>query len=377
MTIPTYSDLYTSVQTDLRKRLGITSIFGKVILNIFAAVQAAKLKIYYLGVGFVYKNIFPDQADPSSKGGSLERFGYVRLGRYPYAATAGEYKASITGEIGATIAPNTTFKSLDTSTNPDKLFILDSAYTFTSTSGIIDLRALDLGTDAALEVGDQLQVTAPIANVDSFATITSVDVTATEAEDIEEYRQEVIDSFRNEPQGGARIDYREWSNGVPGIRQVYPYVTVATEVDLYIEANPDDSTDGHGTPSASLMDDVQDAIEPSKIPLGVSVINYAAVAPAPVDVEIADLSDDSYLTAIESAIESFLFNVRPFVDGADDVIDINKGKLYAADIYGIVRDVLGRNATFTSLVVEVNSVSIQSYEFTVNVIPYINSVTSV
>lgn len=377
MTIPTYSDLYTQVQTDLRKRLGITSIFGKVIINIFAAVQAAKLKIYYLAVGFVYKNIFPDQADPESKGGSLERFGYVRLGRYPYAAVAGEYKASITGEVGATIAPNTTFKSLDTSTNPDKLFILDSVYTFTSTSGIIDLRALDLGTDAALEIGDQLQVTAPIANVDSFATITSVEVTPTEAEDIEEYRQETIDSFRNEPQGGARVDYRGWSNGVPGIRQVYPFVTVPTEVDLYIEANPEDSTDDHGTPSASLMNDVQDAIEPSKIPLGVSVINYMAVVPAPVDVEITGLSDVSYLTAIESAIESFLFDIRPYVAGADDLVDINKDKLYASDIYGIVRDVIGRNATFTSLIVEVNSIAIQLHQFNVNSIPYINSVTNV
>ena len=58
MTIPTLSELYVSVQTDLRNKLNITSVIGKVVINAFAIVQAAKLKIFYLRSALTYKNIF-------------------------------------------------------------------------------------------------------------------------------------------------------------------------------------------------------------------------------------------------------------------------------------------------------------------------------
>ena len=168
MTVPTFTELYNSILTDLRNRYQIRFIIGKVALNAFALVQAGKLKILYLTAAKIYKNIFVDTADPEVSGGSLERFGRVKLGREPFPATAGEYFINVTGDVAATIAAGTTFKSLDTSTSPDKIFVLDTLFTFTLTTGVIQIRALDLGSEARLEIGDQLQVTAPIANVESF-----------------------------------------------------------------------------------------------------------------------------------------------------------------------------------------------------------------
>jgi len=390
MTVPTYAQLYTSISTDLRNRLGIRFIVGKVVLSAFAAVQAAKLKLLYLLAAFVFKNIFVDTADPESVGGSLERFGRVKLGRDPFPATAGEYKLNVTGEIGATIGPNTTFKSLDDSTNPGKLYILDSAFTFTSTTGLIQVRALDPGSGARLEILDSLQVTAPIVNVDSFADVDSVEVTPTEGETIEEYRATTIQSYQLEPQGGAKTDYRIWAQDAAGVREVYPYVEDGEpcKIRLFVEANASDSTDGLGTPSQSILDDVEEVAEydpdttkpdneRGRRPMGTFEIYFVAIILNPVDVEITNLSDTSYLTTITNSITAYLLNIRPFIDGADNPNLAAKGKLYASDIVNIVRDVLGINATFDSVEMSVNSIVYQQFEFDLGNIPYTRNVTNI
>jgi len=390
MTIPTLSELYNSILTDLRNRLSIRFIVGKVVISAFAAVQAAKLKIIYLMGAYIFKNIFIDTAESETVGGSLERFGRVKLGREPFAASAGEYTLDVTGTIGATIAPNTTFKSGDSSTSPDKLFILDTLFTFTATTGTISIRSLDLGPDAKLEINDQLQVTAPIANVDSFGSIASVDVAPTEAESFEDYRNAVLQAYQFEPQGGAKTDYRLWAQDAAGVFNSFPYVTDGEpgKINLFIEATKADSTDGKGTPPQAILDAVEVVVEydpdttkpdseRGRRPMGTFEIYYLAITPIAVDVEILNLSDVSLLSTIESAIESFLLTVRPFVDGADNPNLRNKDKLYAADIVDIVRSITSTSATFDNVVMEVDSNILQLYQFTDGDIPFINSVTNV
>ena len=390
MAVPTYSELFTSIQSDLRNKLDIKTILGKVVLNVFAAVQAGKLKIFYLRSAFVQKNVFPDQADPESLGGTLERFGFVKLNRFPLPATAGVYTVEVNGDIGATIAPGTTYKSLDTSSNPDKLFVLDNSFTFTSTTGNIELRALDLGKEAELIVSDQLQVTQPIANVDSFGEVIAIVDEPLEAETADEYRQKVIAAYRTEPQGGAKSDYMLWSLDAQGVRRSYPYVKDGESgvIDLYVEANPADSIDGNGTPSAAILDDVEEVVEfdpdVSKLleergrrPMGTFQINFLPIVTLPVDVTITNLSDTSFLTSIADAIVAFLFDIRPFIDGADNPNNSQQDLLYESDIYGVVRGVLGSQATFESLTVKVDEVQISIYEFTDGDIPYLRILSAV
>jgi len=388
MTVPTINELFTSIQSDLRNKLNITNVFGRLVINAFALVQAAKLKIYYLRLSFIYKNILPDTADPEELEGTLQRYGRLKLGRDLLPAVAGIYTVQVTGSIGAVIPPLATFKSTDTSKSPDKLFICDSGLTLTGSTGSISLRALDLGITAKLEIGDELQVTQPIIDLDSFCEVTAIVTEPTNSEDIEEYRQRVIEAYQQESQGGAKTDFRIWAADVQTVRKVYPYVNAPGIIDLYVEANPADSTDGNGTPSAQTLLDVESVVEfdpdtskpvneRGRRPIGVFQINFLAVDPIPVDVEITDLSDNSYLTAIEDAVSAYLFNVRPFVDGADNPNNSQIDLLYKSDIYGIVRDVIGSNATFTSLTVEVDGIGVDIHEFTVDEIPYLNSVTNV
>jgi len=389
MTTPSLNDLYTSIKQDLKNKLGITSFVGKTVLNAISLVQAAKLKIYYLSLSFVYKNIFVDQAVSQDKGGSLERFGMIKLDRLPYPATAGEYKMSVTGTIGQTIPAGTTWKSMDTSTSPDHLFVLDADVTFTISPQAIDIRALDLGSSARLEVSDKLQVTAPLRYFDSYGTITSVEEIPAEAETFDDYKEKVIASYQTEPQGGSRTDFRLWSADAVTVRYVYPYVKsgYAGEINLYIEANAVDSTDGHGTPTTATITEVENVCnldpdtskpmnERGRMPMGVFAVHYLAITPLPVAVVVSGLSDTSYLTEIQSQIRTFLEDIRPFVDGADNPNNINKDKLYLTDIQGIVRDVIGFNATFTSVTMTVSGSPETVYRFENGDIPYVSSVTA-
>ncbi len=386
MTVPSFNDLYTSIKNDLRNRLDITSLVGKVVLLAFAAVQAAKQKIQYLALYNVYQNVFVDTADYDM----LRRYGEIKLGRLPYAAVAGEYAVEVTGDVGATIAPGTTYKSLDTSTSPDKMYILDTLFTFTATTGSIQIRALEGGTDSALEVGDELQLTAPVANVDSFAEVTSEVTAAVDEEDIEEYRINVIEAFRLEPQGGAKVDYMLWAQDAEGVRRVYPYVPSSDpgNIDLYVEAFPDDSVPaGTGVPPGAILSDVEDVVNQNpdtslpdyqrgRRPMGVFEIDYKAVTPLDVDIEITSATGLTNSSDIEAAVVSFLYEIRPYIDGADVAADRND-KLYKSDIYGIVKDLLQSGETFTSIDVTVSSVSIDIYTFEDGDIPYLNSLTVV
>lgn len=387
ITIPTFQQLYNSILADLQSQFGITiSTFGKVFLRAQAAVQAGKLKLFYLGLGNLQKNIFIDTAEPENLGGTLERFGRVKLGRNPFAAVSGQYVVTITGSIGAIIKAATTFKSDDTSSSPGYLFVLDADYTLVATTDTITLRALTPGIISKLIVADTLTVTSPIALVDSAATVASISVNPLDAETIEQYRSAALKSYRLEPQGGAATDYRLWSQDAQGVANTYPYAKsgAANEINLYVEATVADSTDGKGTPSSTLLTNVEsvvelnpdttlDILERGRRPLGVFQVHYLPVAIKEVSIIITGLVGRT--TAIETLIENALIaavnTIRPFVAAIDvlaeknDIIDTNK----------IIATIIAQQpgAIFTSVTLKIDTVTMSTYTFVDGNIPHINA----
>lgn len=383
MTIPTLGEIFESVKSDLRSKLNVSTLIGKSVLLAFAGVQAAKLKLIYTAVSQINKNIFVDTCDYDT----IKRYGMVKLNRLPNAAIAGEYNVVVTGSIGAIIERGTTFKSFDTSNNPDKLFVVDTQFTFASTTGTIPVRSLEAGVGALLNIGDTMQITSPLLNVDSVATVDSIITTPVEEEDIEEYRIKVIAAYRTEPQGGAKIDYMQWSSDAAGVRRVYPYVVSGSpgDIKIYVEATVGDSIDSKGTPPPSMLDDVVEVIELSpdttlpmesrgRRPMGVFGINIIPVVLADVDIVIVGLSPSVSLASIENAIVQYLYDIRPYIDGAD-IVSSQNDRIYEADIYRIVRDVLSPGETFTSLSMTIDGTPYSLYVFDNGIIPTLNSVT--
>ncbi len=387
--IPTLQELFNGIVTDLETQYGANiSLTGKSVLRAIAAVQAAKLKLFYLVIGNLQKNIFVDTADSESVGGTLERFGRVKLGREPFPAVAAKYVLQITGTVGGTVKAETTFKSDDTSLSPGMLFILDNEYILVSTTDYITVRALTPGEISKLNIADTLKATAPIAFVNSSAVVYSVAIEPLSAEDLESYRLAIINSYRLETQGGSATDYRLWAADAQGVRFVYPYAKngVSNEINLFVEATVADSTDGKGTPSASLLLDVEEVVELNpddtlpilergRRPLGVFEIHYLPVTIKEVDIIItgavgftAEIKA-ALLIALTDAINA----IRPFVSAADilinknDILDRNK-------IIGIIIQ-SNPGAIFTDVTFKIDSVSVLTNTFINGDIPHFNSLT--
>ena len=388
--IPTYIELYNDILSDLETQMQVSvPIFGKNFLRALAAVQAGKLWLYYKAIANVQKNIFIDTAEPESIGGTLERFGRVKLNRDPFSARAGEYVVTVTGSIGAVIPAQSTFKSDDTVINSGKLFILDSAYTLVATTDSITIRALEAGNDSKLNIGDTLTATAPIALVDSIVTVSAETIEPSAEENIEDYRDKALDAYRLEPQGGAATDYRLWSADAQGVKQSYPYAKtgVVNEINLFVEATIADSIDGKGTPSALLLTDVEEVVEfdpdttrptyeRGRRPLGV-IVNFLPVTVLNVDVTINGFV--GLTVDIQNAIELSLIDeinlVRPFV-AACDILDEKNDILDSNKIISIILNTRP-GSVFGAITLNVGGVPYNSYTFINGNIPYVNSINFV
>lgn len=388
--IPTLSELQAEILNDLEVQFGVNvPPFGKNFLRVLSLVQAGKLWLFYKALGLLQKNIFVDTAQPEAIGGTLERFGRVKLNRDPFPARAGLYDITVTGDIGAVIPAQTTFKSDDDSQNPGKLFILDAEHTLIATSDTIQVRALELGVDAQMDIGETMTATAPIINVDKQATVAVEVQEPSAAETIEDYRAKVLQAFRLEPQGGAPSDYRLWAADAQGVKQVYPYAKSSAywEVNLFVEATIADSLDGKGTPSPALLDDVEEVVdmdpdttlpdyERGRRPINV-VVNYLAVTPLDVNITIADFVDSTteIETAISTALTADIALVRPFIAASDilseknDILDTNR----------IIANILSTRpgSVFGAITLEVDGSTVSTYQFLNGDIPYVNSITFV
>jgi uncharacterized phage protein gp47/JayE len=388
---PTLNDLYVSILSDLKSELGITSdFFGKVFLMPLAMVQAGKLKLYYLAIANLQRNIFVDLAEPISFGGTLERFGLVKLNRLPFTAQSGSYDVTVTGTIGVLIPANTTFKSNDDSLSPSKLYVLDADYTMITESDVITVRATEGGLDSRLVVADKMSLTAPIANLDTIATVVAETIIPLSAEDIEDYRAKVIEAYQLEPQGGAGSDYRIWSSDAQGVLRVYPYARFGfpNEVVVFVEATIADSSDGKGTPTQAILDDVADVIEfdpdttkplneRGRRPLGVFDVVVSSITLLEIDLEFTgflNLTAEKQ-TSILNAVIDFLSKTRPFVASSD--VLANKNDIISVNNLTFIVLEAEPTAVFTSLDLKVDSVSVPSLTLLDGNIPTLNTITYV
>jgi hypothetical protein len=391
--IPKLNELYTSILSDLEAQFSITiPLFGKNYLRAQALVQAGKMKLFYLSIANLQKNVALETAEPEAIGGTLERFGFVKLGRRPFVSTQGVYNCLVTFTplpLFSVIMPaNTTFKSNDDSSNPSKLYILDAPFTFVDgVSNIISLRALEGGLGSKLNVGDKLTLTAPIANIDDTATVTTESTAPLAAETTEDYRAKAIETEQLEPQGGAGSDYRLWSKDVQGIKQSYAFAKVGApnEVELFVEATLASSSDGKGTPSTAMLLSVEGVVEfdpdttrpteeRGRRPLGLFNVDVKGVTIKDVDVEIKNYQNNTPAkqATIFNALNSAIKLIRPFVSSVDilssknDLLDINK------IVFEILKAEPG--SFFESVELKINGIGSPSNLFSRGDIPVLNTV---
>jgi uncharacterized phage protein gp47/JayE len=388
--IPTISEINSNISSDLRSRLNLGIDYLKKTYEALALVLSAQYHLVYLYLRDIQDNIFPDTATTSDQGGTLERQGAIYMNRGLFPASIGVFKVSVIGVAGSILRENLTFKSNEDALNQGQVYILDSSYTLTGTSDLIEIRSTGAGVEFNLNVGDNLTITEPVIGVNQTVTITEVLDQPKAGETVELYRQAILNAIQLEPQGGSKSDYRQWCTDAQGVRLVYPYVQDVNtgNISLFVEATIVDSTDGKGTPSTAILNEVRDVIEQDpdvtkpinergRRPIQANPI-VQAITLVPVTITISGLNDDSQSVKdlIETNIKDYLYNVRPFISGAD--LRRNKNDiLYSGQVQSVVTDSLINGNFFNTLTLLVDGNQVVSYEFTLGNIPFLSTLNFV
>ena len=381
-TSPSLSDLYSSISSNFKSEFDIQDENDlKRVLTAIASSDAGMLKIFYLALLDVQKNILPDLADNEAMGGTLERFGRLKLGRDPNPATQGRYSLTFTGVSGTTLPIGTQFVNKVT----NKYYTTDASVTLSGASGTITVLSDKSGLDT-LQIGDTLFSVNTIININSQATVASIVNIASDSEDLEDYRKLINQSYRLEPNGGSASDYIFWALDVPSVRTVYPYTSAPGMANIYVEG-----ITGNGTVLQSILDLLwkssdktgvfeQDPditlsdYERGRRQLGFTDLNLMSVTALPVVVTITNLKDQSsgVTTSIESEISSMLYDKRPYIAGVGDINNRND-TLYFRDVVSALDNALTNGNTYDDVSVTVNGLSIP-FQFLNGNIPTLTSV---
>jgi hypothetical protein len=377
-TAPSINELFTSISTNLKSQFGISSENDlKRVLVAMASCDAGMLKILYLALLDVQKNILPDLADPESMGGTLERYGRLKLGRNPNPATQGRYTATFTGVIGTTISLGTQLVNKVTNT----YYTVDASITLSSATGNTSILASKSGADT-LQVGDILFTVNTIINLQSSVTVASVLTIPMDAEDLEVYRGEILKVYKLEPNGGSNSDYVKWALDIAestNTRTVYPFTTINGQANIYIEGNTVNSVLIQSILDAFWKSDFTGIFEQSqditipinqrgRRPLGFTGINILNVTWITVDIEIKNLNDTSTAvqTAITQELTNLLYNKRPFVVGIGD-INNRQDTLYFKDVVTSLDSILENSNTYDDVIIAVGgNLLTQPYQFNIS-----------
>jgi hypothetical protein len=349
MQIPKYKEIYESIVSDIEAEFQISLPgFGVNYFRAFAAVQAAKIWLLYSLAAKVHKNIFVDTAEPEAAGGTLERFGRVKLNRNPNPAQQALYDIEVQGNANATIPQGTVWQSDDSATNPGINYVLDAAFALNSSGqATVTVRALTAGLDGKQVPGNTMSLTSPLAAIQDTASIVSEAQPPVRAETIEQYRQKTMQAFRIEPNGGSAGDFRLWGLDVNGVVNIYPYTQVnppsQTNLEIFVEADPSNAPQGglEGEAPNSMLQLVRDAIkkdpdtsksdvERARLPIAAYNFEVKSVKALEIEVKINGYDDPgNNKSEIEQALKRRAANTRPFIAGIDavrerqDVLNVN------------------------------------------------------
>lgn len=382
---PTTVELYEQFSSDLRAKLGIASdVDLKEHFSALGAVVAGMSKIMYLYAEDVQRNLYPDTADTEENGGQLNRLGMLYLKRIPHQATPTFLNISVKGKSGSTLRTNLTFKDVKSG----NIYILDSEYILSGTNDVVLVRSTSAGRDTILSIKSELNITEPVLGVDKLCYVQSIQKAGINPESTEDYRKSIMDVMQLKPQGGAKTDYRLWSKDAQGVRNVYPYVkeNFPGTILIFVEANPIDSTDNKGTPPAAILSNVLDVLKldpdsskpiwqrgrrPMQAKLEVIPINLVTV-----DVKIKGLSiqSNAIKNSIQNSIKSYLYDIRPFIDGGQLLRDRND-VLNVARLSNIINNAISAENFFNDVEMRVGGNLLNSYQFSLGKIPTLISVS--
>lgn len=264
------------------------------------AAFAAAVEGEYQHQLWVFRQIFPDTADPEVLAQHAARKGVIRK-----AANAAAGTVRLTGIAGAPVPSGTEVK-----TASGVAFITTAAGVIGG-GGTVDLvaQAVTAGAAGNQAVNTAVTLTSAPAGVSSAALLLTM-TGGTDQEDDASLLARLLDVLRNPPAGGNKYDYRRWALEVAGITQawVFPLRRGAGMVDVVVLSNG-------AAPSGPLLTETFDYIE-ARRPVG--FIDVLVAAPTFINVAVtAVLTLDGSVTlaqaaaAINAALDTYFAALTP------------------------------------------------------------------
>jgi uncharacterized phage protein gp47/JayE len=288
-----------AIRGDLRREMpGTDAAIWPNTLAVFSKVVAMAVHLVELRLVWIYRQIFASTADASN----LERHAYeYGLARRPASRAVGYivgtgtpdtvYPAGI-GFLSGTDLYRTASDAL-ASANGDVIMLVASEKTGAAMNR--DAGATLNLVDAALQpsLGGQ-------AVVDSRGLGGGADVETDDA-----LRARVLDRKRRPPQGGAYSDYEQFALTVPGVKKAWAWAFADGPGTVGVWFLFDGREDFIPTPADVLV--VREAIEALRLIR--ARLFVSAPIPAPLDITITGLSDDTQATrdAIEASLKAMLY----------------------------------------------------------------------
>ena len=208
---PTKAELIATAKAELASRLDIDAILPRSLLDVHARVIAGAAHGLHGHLGYLARQLFPDSADAEN----LER----------WASIWGVQRKTAVGATG-----DATFTGSDTATIPlgTKLLRADGVEYETTESGAISGTTATLPVQATLEgslsnadPGVTLNLSSPLAGIDSAATAAAGLSGGADQETDEALRDRVLRRIQDPPQGGSAADYESWALEVPAVTRAF------------------------------------------------------------------------------------------------------------------------------------------------------------
>lgn len=212
---PTLQQLVERIENDFKSRLNNNSSFlRRAWVFVLSRVLAGAFHLVYGYLDWIFRQAFTDTSDEENllRDGSI--FG---VGRKPADFAIGNIQ--FTGVNGTLIPQGTEIQRSD-----GEIFVTQNNVTILSGTAIDEVVAQNAGSNGNTPNATQMQLVSPIIGVDNTVTVQSPGLSGgIDIEDIEDYRQRVLERKRQPPQGGNENDYRTWALEVPGVTRAWAY----------------------------------------------------------------------------------------------------------------------------------------------------------
>lgn len=213
LTRPTLQQINDRMDSDAKDELGLGQILRRSLIKALIRAGAGASHILH---GFIERaalNFFPQTATEVQ---FIDRWAQLK-GLSRNAATFAQMNVEFTGTTGGTVLVGAILQG-----TTEIQYELDAEATVPAAGTVAaTITATTAGEAGQLAAGDTVTLATPVAGVSSTVEVTSVAVEGEDQEEVEDYRQRVIDEWQTPAQGGNVNDFISWAKSVTGVTRVW------------------------------------------------------------------------------------------------------------------------------------------------------------